>query len=318
LEFNQNNFLSINDLMFHYQNEYDEGIELYFADFAENDIGFYTDMPECFLDIDMSWNYPSHITNCIIDYGSYLTVEVLKNITLSLQNLRCFYLQFRFFEKISKDTLYSILENFKSSILRGIDIIVPENDWTDIDSLNSLAKKFRRVLSISIHHSSQNKHIITSFLAITYTTDKIQASNHCGVIRAETFTPNLPTFSEAQQHNTCLNRKISIDTEGNIKNCPSMAQSFGNIRDTSFTEALAHPDLKKYWNIKKDDIAVCKDCEFRYVCTDCRAYIENLDDVYSKPLKCGYNPYTATWEKWSSNPLKQKSIEYYGMQELVK
>ena len=48
-------------------------------------------------------------------------------------------------------------------------------------------------------------------------------------------------------------------------------------------------------NIKKDQISVCKDCEFRYVCTDCRAYTQNSGDQYSKPLKCNYDPYTATW-----------------------
>jgi hypothetical protein len=40
--------------------------------------------------------------------------------------------------------------------------------------------------------------------------------------------------------------------------------------------------------------------------------------MYSKPLKCGYNPYTCEWEEWSTHPMKQKAIEYYGMQELVK
>ncbi|NIG32274.1 grasp-with-spasm system SPASM domain peptide maturase, partial [Enterobacter sp. Ap-916] len=38
---------------------------------------------------------------------------------------------------------------------------------------------------------------------------------------------------------------------------------------------------------------------------------EELDT--SKPLKCGYNPYTGEWEEWSINPLKQKAIKYYGM-----
>ena len=40
-----------------------------------------------------------------------------------------------------------------------------------------------------------------------------------------------------------------------------------------------------------------KDCKFRYICTDCRAYLANPNDMYSKPLKCNYNPYSATWEK---------------------
>jgi len=75
---------------------------------------------------------------------------------------------------------------------------------------------------------------------------------------------------------------------------------------------------KKYWNITKDQIDICKDCEFRHICTDCRAYIEDPKNIYSKPLKCGYNPYTNDWSDWSANPLKQRTIEYYGMQELVK
>jgi len=96
-----------------------------------------------------------------------------------------------------------------------------------------------------------------------------------------------------------------------------MAQSFGNIKDTTLQEALDHPEFKKYWNVTKDQVAVCKDCEFRYICTDCRAYIENPEDMYSKPLKCGYNPYTCEWEEWSTNPLKQKAIDYYGMREIL-
>ncbi|WP_161094292.1 hypothetical protein [Elizabethkingia anophelis] len=38
---------------------------------------------------------------------------------------------------------------------------------------------------------------------------------------------------------------------------------------------------------------------------------EGLDT--SKPLKCGYNPYTGEWEDWNKNILKQKAIKYYGM-----
>jgi len=39
-----------------------------------------------------------------------------------------------------------------------------------------------------------------------------------------------------------------------------------------------------------------KDCEFRYICTDCRVFIQEDTDILSKPLKCKYNPYEATWE----------------------
>jgi SPASM domain peptide maturase of grasp-with-spasm system len=117
--------------------------------------------------------------------------------------------------------------------------------------------------------------------------------------------------------NTCLNCKLSIDKNGDIKNCPSIKESFGNISTTSINKVLENSNFKKYWNIKKDEIAVCKDCEFRHICTDCRAYLENPEDIYSKPLKCGYNPYTNEWEEWSTHPLKQKAIDWYGMREIL-
>lgn len=96
-----------------------------------------------------------------------------------------------------------------------------------------------------------------------------------------------------------------------------MSEIIGNIKDTTFKEASEEPDFKKYWDICKDRVHVCKDCEFRYICTDCRAYVEDPEDILSKPLKCGYNPYTGGWSEWSNNPLKQKAIHYYGMDELI-
>ncbi len=101
-----------------------------------------------------------------------------------------------------------------------------------------------------------------------------------------------------------------------------MLQSFGNIRNVTLEETLQHPDFKKYWSLTKDEIEVCKDCEFRYICTDCRAYTEgnksNRDGLdISKPLKCGYDPYIGEWAEWSKNPIKQKSIKNYGLSDLV-
>jgi SPASM domain peptide maturase of grasp-with-spasm system len=100
---------------------------------------------------------------------------------------------------------------------------------------------------------------------------------------------------------------MGIDINGNIKNCPLMPEKFGNIHQSSLEEILIKSDFKKYWNLTKDKIEICKDCEFRYICTDCRAFTqrthknkENLD--ISKPLKCGYDPYTCTWEDWSESP----------------
>jgi hypothetical protein len=45
----------------------------------------------------------------------------------------------------------------------------------------------------------------------------------------------------------------------------------------------------------KDQIDVCIDCEYRYICTDCRAFNNDLDTKPKKPEKCEYDQYTGNW-----------------------
>lgn len=87
---------------------------------------------------------------------------------------------------------------------------------------------------------------------------------------------------ESLSFDTCLNNKISVDCRGEIKNCPSITKSFGNIRKNRLKDVAEMKEFQEIWHIKKDDIDVCKDC---------RAYISNPNDIYSKPQKCMYNPF---------------------------
>ncbi len=75
-----------------------------------------------------------------------------------------------------------------------------------------------------------------------------------------------------------------------------MNKSFGNIRNTTLAEAIEKPGFKELWFINKDKIDVCKVCEFRHMCTDCRAFIKDPENIYSQPSKCPYNPYIAKWQ----------------------
>jgi SPASM domain peptide maturase of grasp-with-spasm system len=119
---------------------------------------------------------------------------------------------------------------------------------------------------------------------------------HCGIIAKEYFTQNMFHITEAVKYNTCLHKKLSIDKNGNIKNCPFSEDIFGNILDDKFLETIELKSFQKLWKIKKDEIEVCKDCEFRYICTDCRIFLKKPENIFSQPLHCKYNPYIAKWE----------------------
>jgi len=218
--------------------------------------------------------------------------------------------------------IYELLKkNSKFLIYKSLDIFINyELNELFKGRIESTFKNVNRFVFYNFKQSILDKTIRKSNNC--YYIKESNLFKNCGFVKIQNFNSNSDFIFQSINYNSCLYKKVSIDKDGNIKNCPSMPQSFGNIKDTSLEEALNHPDLKKYWNVNKDMIQVCKDCEFRHICTDCRAYTEQShfdgEIDLSKPLKCGYNPYTNEWAEWSTNPLKQKAIEFYGMQDLVK
>ena len=287
-----------------------------FDEIVELGIGFYTSEPHLFPPLQLDWKSPLKVTNSILDYHTASDYD-LKEALMQLSILGCEAVQLRFFDAKDPVCINELIQTTHNSRIRSIDLILQFTEDGMLLDLQNLIKKNLRISNIVVFSAPYMQSHTFYSSAIYFLKDGVDTHKGCGIIQKSYFASNLETFTESHHHNSCLNRKISIDIDGNIKNCPSMSQSFGNIKDTTLQEALNHPDFKKYWNITKDQIEVCKDCEFRYICTDCRAYIENPEDMYSKPLKCGYNPYTAEWEEWSTNPLKQKAIDYYGMREVL-
>ena len=317
---------SISKVKEFYSNAFNETIDEYFSFLVENQFVFFTSIPENFPSLNLYFEEPLPVSNCIIDRDSQSKYSIY-NLIEQLEKINCRAVQMRFFYSPTIDELKKIIVFIDelNSIVSSVDIIVPSNIKINENTYTSLMIEHPRIVSIFIYNATTNKSMNpvrknSGFLIFSST--KMDNEKSCGIISSNYFSLNIKTFTESQLHNTCLNRKISIDKDGNIKNCPSMPQSFGNIKDTTLEEAVNHPDFKKYWNVNKDMIAVCKDCEFRHICTDCRAYTERThfdgEIDLSKPLKCGYNPYTNEWAEWSTNPLKEKAIEYYGMQDLVK
>lgn len=268
-----------------------------------------------FPDLSMHWEHPGYVQNAILDFNTHTKYDI-KSAIDELEELGCKEIQLRFFDKINLKKIAQICKYCDGHRIRLLEIIAPYQQ-IDEETLEQFFKDYPRVVTFYMFMAPFSKVYETEkYIPIIYTEQNITNETHCGIINANGFTVTQGLFIEAQKHNSCLNHKISIDVNGNIKNCPSMQKSYGNIKDTTLTEALNKKGFKDNWHIHKDQIEACKDCEFRYMCTDCRAYIEQPNDKFSKPLKCGYNPYTTEWEEWSTNPLKQKAIKYYKIQTI--
>ncbi|MDR3273677.1 MAG: grasp-with-spasm system SPASM domain peptide maturase [Flavobacteriaceae bacterium] len=284
----------------------------YITFLVNNEFGFITDHPKNFVYSDYCLSCELSI-NCILELNS-LDVDYEK-ITSQLESIKTEALHVNIYAKTNLKNIKRFLFHImKSSKIKFVSLLFMYDETLNENDLLKLGFDYPVLGQTIVYSSPFEKIVKDNFMKVHYADKKQTTCKSCSIINANYFFCNSRLYNESHHFNTCLAGKISIDAEGNIRNCPSMPQSFGNIKDTSLEEALAHPNFKKYWNITKDQIAVCKDCEFRYICTDCRAYTEEPQNIYSKPLKCGYNPYTAEWEEWSKNPIKQKAIKFYGME----
>ncbi|MCJ7932769.1 MAG: grasp-with-spasm system SPASM domain peptide maturase [Chryseobacterium sp.] len=298
-----------------------EALEEYLSFIIDNNLGFIISSKKELQSFQSKSHFneiPSHVDYLILDINNSRILN--NNLIKQVCNLKIKYLQIRFLELGSNEIIEIIskLEQFNDFNINEISIIAEYS----IELLSFIKENSYKIsnkfLSIVLHSSNEQDFQMLDHVNITVIKNKIKIPLSCGFIDLKNVNLNRFFYLEAQCHNSCLYKKIGIDKEGNIKNCPSMSQSFGNIKETTLENTLNHSEFKKYWNLTKDSIEVCKDCEFRYICTDCRAYTEQTHiskeglDI-SKPLKCGYNPYTGEWEEWSTNPLKQKAIEHYRM-----
>ena len=308
-------------------NNFDENdiktLREYFDFLIENNLIFFTDRKKNeFPEISLDWYSPRLIENAIIDFEN--KIHNYSKILSELDKLNCSYIQFRYFKSTTFEDIYTIAKFISDNCLSmtGTEFIIPYNDKLFIESrLVQLLNEFPRIHSLTFYNAPSNvtKGIKRNNMGyIYYSSDTVINEKSCGIIKPNFFSNHIKLISESQKFNSCLNRKIAIDRNGDIKNCPSMTEDFGNIEAKTLTEAIKHKDFKKYWNISKDDIEICKDCEFRYICTDCRAYVETPDNLHSKPLKCGYDPYTNEWREWSEIKLKKEAIKRYNLQEIIK
>lgn len=322
-----NNKQKISTLVSKYRINNEETLQQYLDFLIEEDYGFYCNAEEFerFPNMDIQFQSACKVSNTLIEITNY-NLHHLKGLIEQIENIGCKDVGLIFYDTELFSSFLFKKDSFNDSTIKSVEIITPYNSNFDEDFLHKISIDFERITSLYIYNSPFNKRTEWNnkiLMDVIFAKKNYTDFRFCGGVNIETFNTNLPKVLEAINHNSCLHKKISIDVDGNIRNCPSMPQSFGNIKDTTLEEALEHPDFKKYWNLTKDHIEVCKDCEFRYICTDCRAYTErthtNAEGLdISKPLKCGYNPYTGEWEEWSTNPLKEKAIEFYGMEDMVK
>jgi len=135
-----------------------------------------------------------------------------------------------------------------------------------------------------VRHSAQNSHAATDLDIIKhrYQTKPV-------------FYTSLSEYNKNIHFNSCWYGKLAVTSTGNIIPCIFARDNIcGNIKTDSID--IIRKKLLLYWGITKDKVAVCKDCEYRYACDDCRPLADGeTGELYGKYPRCLYDPYTGVW-----------------------
>ncbi len=298
-----NNGKSIDSLKSFTKNKYNEGIDLFYNLLVKEGYGFYTNEPELFPEIDLTWKSPSIITNAIIEVSQVNSHEDINKKFVLTDFLGCISVQILCIDtNISIKWLSEILSCYSESRIKSIELVLFHKENITTEELIGISEKHRRISSIIVFNSKENKKndlknekgFVILFSKKDFNIGRELFSN------SQNFNINISLFSESQKHNTYFNRKLFINSIGEIKNAPECKEIFGNINNldskTELKKNIATPRFQKYWHIHKELIDVCKNCEYRHMCVDSRIPLQNENGTWYHEMECPYNPYIAKWQ----------------------
>lgn len=115
------------------------------------------------------------------------------------------------------------------------------------------------------------------------------------------FSVKEEVFLSNQKSNSCLGGKLAITDSGIVLPCVfARTEILGNVLEQQLEKVFNGEAATRVRSLSKDEILVCRDCEYRYVCHDCRPLsadtyrVEESFYRYPNP-RCTYNPYTGVW-----------------------
>ena len=113
------------------------------------------------------------------------------------------------------------------------------------------------------------------------------------------FIADRDIYDKSKRGNSCWFGKASITSNGDVIPCIfARDQVVGNVLKNSLKDIVLGEKMQRLWLLSHDSVEVCKDCEYRYICGDCRPWAYGFTgNINAKYPKCTYNPYTGEWGK---------------------
>jgi SPASM domain peptide maturase of grasp-with-spasm system len=285
----------ISEIFKYYGYENKNHIVEYLSFLFENKIAFTRkkNNANMFAPLNLDFETASVISNALVEINTKTNYLKLFN---ELENLGCNHILLVSFPKLSIMQIEEIIKLCDSSVFKSIEIIT--SFFQDFTLFESLFGKYPRLKSVILHSTPEKYHLEDNIMGaenITFLTETYTKFADLSKISINNFRVNLPLYTESLKFNAFFNKKIIIDSKGNVLKSMYNSESYGNIYKTKIIDIYNNTDLKEYWEISKNNILICQDCEYKYMCIDSRVPLKGENYFYFNDT-CHYNPYIAKWK----------------------
>ena len=241
-------------------------------------------------DEDKIIDTPFHLNSLVVDANSVAdAIDRLSHVSLTSRSTLI-----RIFAPLSPVDVDAIAHFLLRTSRFRAELAFKHDKKTVHNAYEQAMERYNKIIHRAIIFNSETAYTSSSKRVVLLTDD--MDCLVCGCVSSKKFVSDLHSVCLSSSHNSCLYRKLSIDREGYIRNCPASPQHFGRVGEVSLAEAMAHPDFSRLWGITKDQVDVCRHCEFRRICPDCRVFTRQPERPTAHPARCTYNPYIARWQ----------------------
>lgn len=284
LKYNEQNLISFEKLCNHYS-QYNEGLKKYAAFLVKEEVGFFTNDPMAFPDIDWSFHKPYEISNAIIDIEIFDEYKYKLLIDELLMDVKCLALEVRFTGAVKIEHINLIIDWVRGSALRLLNIAYPYQANIGETDMLQVIKEAKVVGKVLIYNAIQNyvypatedRELEGKLL---YTMESLD--NDLTIEPAYNFIPMMDIYAESMNYNVGLNGKVFLDEKLDIYNYPGHRKKFGKYREGFLKDHLKEAATHFHWKVTKSQIKVCQDCKFRGICVDFAEIVQEENDYFKR------------------------------------
>lgn len=228
----------------------------------EKEVLFKTDYPHGFVNVNMEYEVPEHITNAVLDYnGSYdldLVFSQLDHFLVKYVELRLHKMS-----PLEYQEVFRSLNKFLNRGVKALQLVVDYDDKKCVDEL-LVTDEYPKIIRIIYYNAKNSIALLEDSIEFCYTRDNLKDIRNTNNDYVSNFIFTSEYFIEAQNYNPYYYKRVCIDHDGTIKNCLKNVNSFGNIKDGELQRTISSEEFQKLWYAKHDLIEDIKDHELRY------------------------------------------------------